>query len=112
MNAKYNFKGWIEWYKDETENQKKMMSGLGKIEGLFTGKFLQNTKFGYGIYYSTQGLEIWGEWNKDSIHSGIIVNKIEKYIFIGNFADFKLTSGNGSMLFLKDNDNDHGILAY
>lgn len=52
-----------------------MMTGMGRIEGLFTGNFSQNIKFGYGIYFSQQGLDVWGDWNKDAIFKGIILNR-------------------------------------
>jgi len=39
MKGRYEFKGWVEWYKDETDNLRKMMTGVGKIENLFNGYF-------------------------------------------------------------------------
>ena len=57
-------------------------------------------------------MDVWGEWNRDTIHNGVIYNKADRYIFIGEFEDFKLTTAKGNMLYLRDNENEHGIIAY
>ncbi|KAL4489256.1 hypothetical protein ABPG72_006320 [Tetrahymena utriculariae] len=113
MNNAFEFKGWVEWYNDPTSGElKKHMTGLGQVVGVFNGHFVQTRKYGYGLSMQPNGIHTWGNWENDAISHGILYNTVQRYIFIGEFKDETLSNASGSLIYLRDSNNQGGVLAY